>query len=65
MATTVKELRRWLAGRKPGEKVAIDDGGMGLVVVDGDLETLLDSGLRGAQDYIEVGGTPRSEEKES
>jgi hypothetical protein len=51
MAIGVGELREWLKGRDEADEVAIDDGGLALVIVGNDA-------------YIEVGGMPDEEEDE-
>jgi len=45
MATTAKKLMRWLATQQDDAIIAVDDGGLALVVVDSD-------------DYYEVGCLP-------
>lgn len=50
MAMTVKEIREWLNSLAADELVAVDDGGLTLVVV-GDERV-----------YCEVGGIPEEEE---
>ena len=52
MAISVSELREWLKGRDEGDEVAVDDGGLALVIV-GDEEAC-----------IEVGGIPEEVEEE-
>jgi len=46
MAATVKQLRDWLSGRRGVQEIAVDEGGLTLVVV-GD-----------ESDYLEIGGVP-------
>lgn len=51
MAVGVAELRKWLNGQDEADEVAIDDGGLALVIVGGDA-------------YIEVGGMPDEDSDE-
>ena len=48
----IKDLKRWLATLTPGNSVAIDEGGLTLVEIDGNQQT---------GSYYEIGGTPEPE----
>lgn len=51
MAVTVEELKEWLSSLAGEDQVAIDDGGLALVLVDHEDEV-----------YFEIGGVPEDEE---
>ncbi len=57
MATTVKELREWLEDVDESRRVAVDDGGLTLVLIDKDAD-------REDWDYFEIGGIPEEDEEE-
>lgn len=46
MATSIRDLREWLKGRSGDEEIAVDEGGLTLVIVGEE------------EDYLEVGGVP-------
>jgi hypothetical protein len=52
MSLSAKELKRWAATLMDDDEVAIDDGGLTLVVLDEDGNASPDDG------YLEVGGIP-------
>jgi hypothetical protein len=50
MAITVNELQKWLDALQPNDEVAVDDGGLTIVVV-------------GREEvYCEIGGVPTDDE---
>lgn len=51
MAIKVGEVRMWLQGLSDEDLIAVDDGGLALVVV-------------GRESYIEVGGIPDEQESD-
>ena len=51
MAVAVAELRDWLSPLKDADQVALDDGGLALVLIDHEDEI-----------YFEIGGVPDDEE---
>lgn len=54
MAEDIKEVKRWLETLDPENEIAVDDGGLCLVELNGEEET-------GA--YYEIGGVPLLEEE--